>query len=93
MEMSEEKKPQQVPSVGRVVHYVSHGSPDGTFKSAHRAAIITEVYADAEGVVATGIAGLCVLNPNGLYFQTSAIYDPTAQIPGTWHWPEYVPSK
>lgn len=77
---------EQQPSVGRIVHYVSHGSPDGTHPAGeHRAAIITEVYGDA-----TDIAGLCVLNPNGMYFQRSARYDATAQQPGTWHWPERV---
>lgn len=84
-----EKPKQQAPSVGRVVHYVSHGSPDGTHPTGeHRAAIITEVYGDA-----ADIAGLCVLNPNGMYFQRSTRYDPTATIPGTWHWPEFVPSR
>jgi hypothetical protein len=38
----------QIPSVGRVVHYVSHGTPvqeDGTqvFTSQCRAAVVTEV--------------------------------------------------
>lgn len=34
---------QPKPSVGRTVHYVSHGSPDGTYPSVCRAATITEV--------------------------------------------------
>jgi hypothetical protein len=101
--VSEQK--QQVPSVGRVVHYVSHGSPDGTFQSQHRAAIITEVYfeplAEIDGVqfevktseVDLTKAGIAVFNPNGMYFAQHAPYDPTAQQPGSWHWPEYVPAK
>lgn len=100
--MSEAKKPQQVPSIGRVVHYVAHGSPNGEHPAgAHRAAIITEVY-DAQMVgspagpsdeIEMGRAGLCVLNPSGFYFLPWAPFDPTATQPGSWHWPEFVPSR
>lgn len=31
----------QVPSVGRIVHYVSYGTPGGEYTSECRAAIIT----------------------------------------------------
>ena len=34
---------EQKPSVGRVVHYVSFGTPGGEFTAQCRAAIITEV--------------------------------------------------
>ena len=87
-------QPQQVPSVGRIVHYVSHGSPDGTHPAGeHRAAIITAVppyiaLPDADQTVT-----LTVFNPNGFYVGAAAPYDPTAQVPGSWHWPEYVPAK
>lgn len=74
------------PSVGRVVHYVSHGSPvlpDGTqmHKAECRAAIITAVPAD-------DACWLAVLNPTGMFFN-QALYDDRA-LPdgGTWHWPE-----
>lgn len=80
------------PAVGRVVHYVSHGSPvreDGTqrYHSVCRAAIITELAhperddRSAEDVV------LCVLNPTGIFFGTSA-HDEVTMAGGTWHWPE-----
>jgi Holliday junction resolvase RusA-like endonuclease len=39
---------EQKPSVGRIVHYQSHGSPDGTYKSEPRAAIITDVNTNPE---------------------------------------------
>jgi len=84
----------QTPSVGRVVYYISHGSPDGTHAALqHRAAIITEVYhnptRENEDNLSTNV-GLCVLNPNGMYFQRHTPYDATGMQPGTWHWPEYV---
>lgn len=85
---------QQVPSVGRIVHYLSHGTPireDGTqaYQSVCRAAIVTEVYAEALDLV-----GLAVLNPTGMFFHSLAAggcaYDEGQQYGGTWHWPERV---
>lgn len=57
----------QTPSVGRVVHYVSHGTPvrpDGTqeYRSQCRAAIVTEAQQDGDMV------SLAVLNPEGMFF-------------------------
>jgi hypothetical protein len=96
-----EKAP--VPSVTRMVHYVSHGSPDGTYPMACRAAVITETgpHPDTDMTV-----GLCVLNPTGMFFNRDVPCDPgspVAQIrypdnqlplcddrfhaPGSWHWP------
>lgn len=73
------------PSVGRIVHYVSHGSPvqpDGTqaHESKCRAAIITEVWSDTT-------VNLAVLNPTGMFFNSSE-YDETGTEGGSWHWPE-----
>lgn len=86
------------PSVGRIVHYVSLGTPvreDGTqaYPSLCRAAIITEVseHPDADGSV-----GLAVLNPTGQFFDRNVPHAEdkaagTATHPGgTWHWPERV---
>lgn len=44
------------PTVGRVAHYVSYGTPNGEYKSVCRAAIVTEVGRD-------GAVSLCVLTP------------------------------
>jgi hypothetical protein len=94
------------PSVGRIVHYVSHGTPpraDGSqaFTSECRAAIITEVGAP-EQFGADDDVSLCVLNPTGLFFNRGVPYDegdtdsidddPGAPVypGGTWHWPERV---
>jgi len=84
----------QKPSVGRIVHYVSHGSPvreDGTqaYKSQCRAAIITEVYDDPPAGGQEDV-GLCVLNPEGVFLQRGRPHDETEHKGGTWHWPERV---
>jgi hypothetical protein len=52
------------PRVGETVHYVSYGTPGGEYTKECRAAIVTEVteFPDADGT-----AGLCVLNPTGLF--------------------------
>lgn len=78
----------QQPSVGRIVHYVSHGTPpreDGTqaYSSECRAAIITAVGAE-------GYVSLAVFNPTGMFFNERVRYD-EQQAGGTWHWPERVP--
>jgi hypothetical protein len=78
------------PSVGRIVHYVSYGSPirhDGTqaYESECRAAVVTEV---PEGAGNPQVVGLCVLNPTGQFFNRSVVYDKDGESGGTWHWPE-----
>ena len=91
------------PSVGRVVHYVSYGTPGGEYTSQCRAAIITAVYPETPaGVGDTMAASLCVMNPTGLFLNEAVRYhegdpdhvDATPGKPtyrgGTWHWPERV---
>jgi hypothetical protein len=73
------------PSVGRVVHYVSYGTPGGEYPKACRAAMITEVHGGDDQVV-----GLAVLNPTGLFFDRSVELDEDEKPGGTWHWPERV---
>lgn len=82
----------QQPSVGRMVHYVSHGTPprsDGSqaFTSECRAAQITEV-GDND------IVGLCVVNPSGLFFHPlgsgGVHHQENERAGGSWHWPERV---
>ncbi|MGJ5693027.1 hypothetical protein ACM6RM_07620 [Streptomyces pratensis] len=85
----------RIPSVGRIVHYLSHGTPvrsDGSqaFAPACRAAIVTEV----DSVDPTRV-GLDVRNPAGGFFHPLAAggcvhADVGAQVPGSWHWPEVV---
>ena len=91
----------QQPTVGRIVHYVSHGTPvqaDGSqaFTAQCRAAVVTEVGDPASADLADGEparVGLCVLNPTGQFFHSlkaggCAFDDDHAG--GTWHWPEWV---
>lgn len=78
------------PSVGRVVHYQSYGTPNGEYLPEPRAAIITEVD-DSFGTderPETRV-GLCILNPTGQFFNTNVRYaeEPT---PGCWNWPPRV---
>jgi hypothetical protein len=87
------------PSVGRIVHYVSYGTPGGEYKSECRAAVVTEVQDDPQASV-----GLCVLNPTGQFFNRAVPYhdgdtghdhagDEIAAKSyrgGSWHWPERV---
>lgn len=89
---------EQRPSVGRMVHYVSHGTPpraDGSqaFTSQCRAAVITDVPWPDDPEVADSVR-LAVLNPTGMFFSPDAYphcepEDGYAQG-GTWHWPERV---
>jgi len=91
------------PSTGRIVHYVSYGTPAGEYRSECRAAVVSEVMREDPTVL-----GLVVLNPAGLFFRSLAdggceyhAGDPGAapdgstvtalSYPGgTWHWPERV---
>ncbi|MFC8886156.1 hypothetical protein ACFT54_10325 [Streptomyces cinereoruber] len=82
------------PSVGRIVRYVSHGTPlrsDGSqeFPPAHRAAMVTEVDPHDPHRV-----GLVVYNPTGQHFHPlsagGSVLDETGRLGGSWHWPERV---
>ena len=90
---------QQNPSVGRIVHYVSYGTPGGEYTSQCRAAIITEVV-PLEGDDAAQAevenwdedqrcrVGLAVLNPTGMFFNQNCRHSEGPRTGGTWHWPE-----
>lgn len=83
------------PSVGRIVHYQSYGTPGGEYLPEPRAAVITAVpeyssegpNAGGEGYV-PGVS-LCVLNPTGLFFNEFVKYSETPK-PGHWSWPPRV---
>jgi hypothetical protein len=69
------------PSIGRIVHYTSYGTPNGEYPSVCRAAIVTEVTGE--------VIGLAVLNPEGMFFNRGVTEGVNGEG-GTWHWPERV---
>lgn len=71
--------PEQKPTVGRIVHYQSYGTPGGEYKSQPRAAVVTAVHTD-------DVVDLCVLNPEGMFFNRSVQRDVDGKG-GTWNWP------
>lgn len=83
------------PSVGRIVHYHSYGTPNGEYLPEARAAIITEVpdlvsegpNSGPDGYVQA--ARLCVLNPDGMFF-TKPIPFSHSPKPGHWSFPPRV---
>lgn len=84
----------QKPSVGRIVHYQSFGTPGGEYPSVCRAAIVTSVDdyqpANPGAVLHVGHVSLCVLNPEGMFFNKAVLQNEAEHRGGTWHWPERV---
>lgn len=89
----------QKPSVGRIVHYVSYGTPNGEYTSKCVAAIITEVVFSEN--LKRDVVRLKIFNPDGDFnspyldeddYPARLSKDPGAAPPkpGTWHWPERV---
>ncbi|MBF8186333.1 hypothetical protein ITP53_11345 [Nonomuraea sp. K274] len=78
------------PSVGRIVHYVSYGTPGGEYPSVCRAAVVTEVdtYQHGPGGQFVGHVNLAVFNPEGLHFNRAILQSEDEHRGGTWHWPE-----
>ena len=70
-----------VVSIGRIVHYVSYGTPGGEFTSECRAAIVTKVEANE-------YVDLCVMNPDWLFFNHRVGRVDSVKQGGSWHWPE-----
>ncbi|QUU29291.1 hypothetical protein SEA_SLIMJIMMY_90 [Mycobacterium phage SlimJimmy] len=71
------------PSVGRIVHYQSYGTPGGEYLPEPRAAIITKVYEDDNGAREVALA---VFNPTGMFFNQLVPYSQEPK-PGHWNWP------
>jgi hypothetical protein len=77
------------PSVGRIVHYVSYGTPGGEYPKTCRAAIVTGLGEPlpypvpddgVDDVVLLGpndaqLVDLCVLNPTGQFFNQGVPQD------------------
>lgn len=79
--------PEQQPSVGRIVHYASHGATGGEYTSECRAAVVTAVHGPF-------LVDLAVLNPEDLDFKREVTHgEPRADGShegNGWHWPERV---
>lgn len=84
--MPEETK--KKPSIGRIVHYRSYGTPGGEFKPEPRAAVVTAVHFEKESSEVESV-DLCVLNPTGMFFNQNVKYSETEEG-GRWSWPPYV---
>jgi hypothetical protein len=81
------------PSVGRIVHYVSYGTPGGEYQSVCRAAVVTGIHGAVRENAPErdqGDVHLCVLNPEGMFFNKNVDHDEETKRGGTWHWPERV---
>lgn len=87
----------QTPSVGRIVHYQSYGTPNGEYLPEPRAAIITEVKPGTAVVRQEGrnsapefsfesVVSLAVINPTGMLFNENVPFSETPR-PGHWNWP------
>lgn len=72
------------PTVGRIVHYQSYGTPKGEFVPQPRAAVVAEVHADEE-------CSVVVLNPSGLFFNKAKHAPNDEPTPGCWNWPPRAP--
>lgn len=81
----------QKPSIGRIVHYVSYGTPKGEYNSRCVAAIITDVREVEDGVnMPSAIeARLKIFNPDGDFNSPWLRYSENNST-GSWHWPERV---
>ena len=72
---------EQKPSIGRIMHYVSYGTPKGEYKSRCVAAIITDVENNK--------VRLKIFNPDG-DFNSPWLEESKDNMPGSWHWPERI---
>ena len=81
------------PTVGRIVHYRSYGTPGGEYGPECRAAIVTAVRGPAVHPttgheVDAWVVDLAVINPTGMFFNQGCVQDEAGWSGGTWHWPE-----
>jgi hypothetical protein len=87
------------PTVGRIVHYQSFGTPNGEHHSLARAAVITSASPWPTSEHCIGVAtdayyqdetnycvSLCILNPTGQFFNTDVRYSSEPKA-GCWNWP------
>lgn len=68
-----------LPTIGRIVHYVSRGSLDGKYPPQHVPLIVVAV----DGATVYG----WTMNNRGQRYEEAVPHD-ESKAPGTWHWPE-----
>lgn len=69
------------PTVGRIVHFQTYGTPGGEHPSEPIAAIVTAVHD-------SGVADLFAIYPNGTSHKTGVMHAPAdIPTPGYWNWP------
>ncbi|MBA0053414.1 hypothetical protein E0L36_21815 [Streptomyces sp. AJS327] len=96
----------QIPSVGRIVHFVSAiKDPDDSTAAplpvANLAALITAVNPVPEGATRTARkaaeknqkVSLTVFAETKVTFRQNVEYDEAGTVPGTWHWPAPMPAE
>lgn len=71
----------QIPTIGRIVHFVHSNTHVRTGPPIIRAAIITEVDTADDP---TSTVGLAIFNPTCMFFNCNV---PFGDLPGQWHWP------
>ena len=85
---------EQIPSIGRIVHYVLESGP---YKGQHRPALIVRTWGD----LPTSAVQLQVFTDSPqtqdsndclppVMWATSRLQDDTGEKLGSWHWPERV---
>jgi hypothetical protein len=72
--------------IGEKVHYVARGSADGVYPPICRCAFVVGVRESSDGHGEHH--DLCVLNPEGLFFNKGVVFDQSGKAPGTWHYIE-----
>jgi hypothetical protein len=83
------------PSIGRIVHYQSFGTPNGEYNSLARAAVVTAVtpLESVEGFQDPNehhyTVALCILNPTGQFFNVDVKFSKEPKA-GCWNWPPKV---
>lgn len=82
-------KNNQTPSICRMVHYQAHGSPNGQHRPEPRAAVITGIHRDPDGIVDNDVVDVFVMNPTGIFLNQRCQFDADG-APGTWRWPPRV---
>jgi len=92
-------RPPQIPSCGRVVHYVLPLRADLRPSSVgeHRPALVLQAWGETPDAACCLSVFLRGQNDKEdfkgeVLYVGSVPHDSEAKKPGTWHWPEYVPA-